>query len=151
MLRLDGGHLALDFVNTLGGEPHHPDPPPEWENLHSTRTLLGLVVRLDVVGEEDADRLSRLAGGAAALREIIAAREAAWGVLWAVAAGDEPPGELVDELAERERQALRQRGASCRVPRCFAGTGSPAADLLSPLHPSSIRRPRCCRRVRSTA
>ena len=106
LLRLDGGHLALDFVNTLGGEPHHPDPPPEWENLHSYEDFLAWCVRLDVLAEKDADRLSRLAGGAAALREIIAAREAAWGVLWAVAAGEKPPAELVDELAERERQAL---------------------------------------------
>jgi predicted RNA-binding Zn ribbon-like protein len=133
-LRLDGGHLALDFVNTLGGAPHDPEPPPEWEALHRYADLLAWCVRVDVLTEEEADRLSTVGGGEAALREIIEVREVCWPLLWAVAEGKAPATELLAELTRRERQAvaaahLTRDGGGFRWRWVFD------PDPLSPLHP----------------
>ena len=49
---LEGGHLALDFVNTIGGLRADP-PSPADELLDSYEDLVVWCVRLGVVSEPD--------------------------------------------------------------------------------------------------
>jgi predicted RNA-binding Zn ribbon-like protein len=109
-LRLDGGHLALDFVNTLGGS-HEDGPQPHDEHLRSYADLLAWSVRVGTLSEPAAERL---AGAAAShprragrvLVEAIALRELAYAVLRPLAEGSAPPAGSLRALAEREREAL---------------------------------------------
>ena len=57
---LEGGHLALDFVNTIGGLRNEP-PSPDNELLETYEDLLDWCVRLDVISEADARKLRRAA------------------------------------------------------------------------------------------
>jgi predicted RNA-binding Zn ribbon-like protein len=106
-LRLDGGHLALDFVNTLGGG-HELGPQPHDEHLRSYADLLAWSVRVGTLDEPTAERLARSAGerGDRVLREAIELREWAYSALWPIAEGKRAPADVLAELREREREAL---------------------------------------------
>jgi predicted RNA-binding Zn ribbon-like protein len=109
-LRFDGGHLALDFVNTLGGG-HELGPQPHDEHLRGYRDLLAWSVRVGTLDEATAERLARSAGerGEHVLREAIELREWAYSVLWPIAEGRRArraPADALAELREREREAL---------------------------------------------
>src|SRR5918996_4514849 len=104
-LRLDGGHLALDFVNTLGGGPEL-GPQPHDEHLRSYDDLLAWSVRVGTLEERAAERLAGMAeehrGRAArVLRDAIDLRELADSVLRPIADGSVPPAEALEELRER--------------------------------------------------
>jgi predicted RNA-binding Zn ribbon-like protein len=103
-LRLDGGHLALDFVNTLGGG-HELGPQPHDEHLRSYADLLAWSVRVGTLDEATAERLASSEGDLV-LREAIELRELAYSVLWPIAEGKRPPAAGLEELREREREAL---------------------------------------------
>jgi predicted RNA-binding Zn ribbon-like protein len=106
-LRLDGGHLALDFVNTLGGG-HELGPQPHDEHLRSYADLLAWSVRVGTLEEPAADRLAESAGarGRRVLAEAVELRELAYSVLRPIAEGKPPPEGALHELREREREAL---------------------------------------------
>jgi predicted RNA-binding Zn ribbon-like protein len=109
-LRLDGGHLALDFVNTLGGS-HEDGPQPHDEHLRSYADLLAWSVRVGTLSEPAAERLARAAvshprRARVALAEAIALRELAYAVLRPLAEGSSPPAGSLCELVAREREAL---------------------------------------------
>jgi predicted RNA-binding Zn ribbon-like protein len=104
-LRLDGGHLALDFVNTLGGGLEL-GPQPHDEHLRSYADLLAWSVRVGTLDESTAERLASRRGAASVLREAIDLRELAYSVLQPIASGNAPPAAALDGLRERDRDAL---------------------------------------------
>jgi predicted RNA-binding Zn ribbon-like protein len=103
-LRLDGGHLALDFVNTLGGG-HELGPQPHDEHLRSYADLLAWSVRVGTLDETTAERLAA-SGGERVLREAIELRDVAYSVLWPIAEGKRAPAGALADLRERDREAL---------------------------------------------
>ncbi len=111
-LRLDGGQVALDFVNTIGGLLDTA-PMPSEENLRSYADLLAWSVKVDVLSARDADRLDRKAradrpGAERTLREALDLRELVYGVLRPIAEGGEPDAERLDALRGRALDADRR-------------------------------------------
>jgi predicted RNA-binding Zn ribbon-like protein len=109
-LRLDGGHLALDFVNTMGGSYELP-PEPHDEHLRSYGDLLSWGARAELLEEAVADRLARVAEadpGEAdrVLGEAIEQREQAYAVLRALAEEREPPAEALTGVEDKARRSL---------------------------------------------
>jgi predicted RNA-binding Zn ribbon-like protein len=103
-LRLDGGHLALDFVNTLGGGLEL-GPQPHDEHLRTYADLLAWSVRVGTLDEAAAERLAPR-DPAPVLREAIELRELGDSVLRPIAEGSVPPADALAELRERDREAL---------------------------------------------
>jgi predicted RNA-binding Zn ribbon-like protein len=142
---LEGGHLALDFVNTVGGLRDEP-PSPQDELLASYEDLLVWCVRLGVISEADGRRLSSAAasdekGARGALRHARELRELIYATFRPIADGAEPPAELLDQLRDADRDAL----AHARLAPADDGAGShgramrwtwpPSADFSDPLRP----------------
>ena len=146
---LEGGQLALDFVNTIGGLRNEP-PSPEDELFETYDDLLGWCVRLDVISEADARRLRRAAAGdekgaRRALKRAHELRELIYATFRPIADGAEPPAKLLDELRDADRDALADAhlepaGAATRA-RGGGATGAmrwtwpPPRDLSDPLRP----------------
>jgi predicted RNA-binding Zn ribbon-like protein len=108
--KLEGGHLALDFVNTVGGLRDEP-PSREDELFTNFENVLGWCARLGVVSERDARRLQAEArrddrGAQRALTDARALRELIYAVFRPIAEGGEPPAELLERVREAERDAL---------------------------------------------
>ncbi|HZC14640.1 MAG TPA: ABATE domain-containing protein, partial [Thermoleophilaceae bacterium] len=59
-MRLDGGHPALDFVNTLGGLRDAPSNPAD-EHLRGYLDLVVFARRVDLLGQASLQRLLRRA------------------------------------------------------------------------------------------
>lgn len=88
---LSGGHLALDFANTVS--QRHTDQPIE--RLAGYGDLVEFARQTGLVPEEEAQELRERAAGrpaeaAAVSREAIDLREALYGIFAATAAGEEP-------------------------------------------------------------
>jgi predicted RNA-binding Zn ribbon-like protein len=138
-LRLDGGHLALDFVNTMGGS-HELPPEPHDEQLRSYGDLLAWGVRTGVLEEASAERLVGVVEAdpdeaERVLGEAIEQREQAYTVLRALAESRKPPAEALSGVEEEARRAL----AEARLEPCGDGSyrwsWEHGDDLRSPLRP----------------
>ena len=131
---LDGGHLALDFVNTVGGLRDDP-PTPEEELFETYEDVATWCARVGVISERQAGTLrgaarrdERAAGRA--LRTTIELRdELLYPIFRALADGDEPPRGLLDRLRDHECEAL----ARAELGRSW--TWPPPRELTDPLHP----------------
>jgi predicted RNA-binding Zn ribbon-like protein len=135
---LEGGHLALDFVNTIGGLRIEP-PSPANELLDSYEDLVVWCVRLGVVSEPDGKALIRAAGadekGARrALRRAKQLRELVDAIFRPLADGGEPPADLLDELRDAERSALATAHLS-PADGAMRWTWPPPRELADPLRP----------------
>jgi predicted RNA-binding Zn ribbon-like protein len=142
---LEGGHLALNFVNTVGGLRDEP-PSPQDELLASYEDLLVWCVRLGVISAADGRRLSSAAAGdektaRRALRRTRQLRELIYATFRPIADGVEPPAELLDELRDADRDALAQArlgpaddGAGS-AGRAMRWTWPPPDDFTDPLRP----------------
>jgi predicted RNA-binding Zn ribbon-like protein len=107
---LEGGHLALDFVNTVGGLRNEP-PSPRDELLETYEDLVVWCVRLGVISEADGRKLRRAAardekGARRALRRARELRELLYATFRPLADGAEPPAELLERLRDADRDAL---------------------------------------------
>ncbi len=140
---LEGGHLALDFVNTIGGLRDVP-PSPEDELLDSYEDLVVWCVRLGVVSEPDGRALARAAGadekGARrTLQRAKELRELVYAIFRPIADGREPPAALLDELRDAERDSLasaRLTPAGAAAPHgAMRWTWPPPRELADPLRP----------------
>ena len=107
-LRVVGGDLALDFVNTVDGER---DGDPGFEHLRSYEDLVAWGSRVGLLPEERARRLLR--GGRGRTSEAEAAyvralelRDDLYELFRAVARGKSPPPESVEALGRAESEAL---------------------------------------------
>ena len=108
---LEGGHLALDFVNTVGGLRAEP-PSPADELLLACEDVTIWSARIGLISERDAGSLRAAArrdekAAKQALRSAIELRELLYAIFRPLADGEEPPAELLDRLRDAERDALR--------------------------------------------
>jgi predicted RNA-binding Zn ribbon-like protein len=135
---LEGGHLALDFVNTIGGLRNEP-PSPEDELFETYDDLLVWSVRLDVITEADARRLRRAAAGddrgaRRALKRARELRELIYATFRPIADGAKPPAKLLDELRDEDRDALTDAHLA-PDDGAMRWTWPPPRDLADPLRP----------------
>jgi predicted RNA-binding Zn ribbon-like protein len=138
-LRLDGGHLALDFVNTLGGS-HELPPEPHDEHLRSYGDLVTWGVRTGVLEESAAERLWRAAKAnpdeaERVLFEAIEQREQAHAVLRALAEEREPPPDAVSGVEEKARRSLEVARLEPFDDGSYRWRWQHGDDLRSPLRP----------------
>ena len=143
---VEGGHLALDFVNTIGGLRGDP-PSPDDELFVSYQDLLGWCVRLGVISEADATTLGRVAArGEKAARSAIQRahklRELLYPIFRAIADGQGLPADLLQELRDADREALAnarlapvESGSGRGVAAAMRWTWPPPRDLTDPLRP----------------
>jgi predicted RNA-binding Zn ribbon-like protein len=106
----EGNHLALDFVNTIGGLRDQP-PSPDDELLDSYEDLLVWCERLGVISDADRRKLGRAAArdekaARRALRRARELRELLYATFRPLADGSEPPAELLERLRDADRDAL---------------------------------------------
>jgi predicted RNA-binding Zn ribbon-like protein len=135
---LEGGHLALDFVNTVGGLRDEP-PTPEEELLDDYQDVPTWCARLGVISERQAGLLRGAArrdpaAARGALRAALELRELLDGVFRPLTEGETPPGELLEHLRDAERDAL----ASARLtstPNGMEWTWPAPKELTDPLRP----------------
>ena len=135
---LEGGHLALDFVNTIGGLRIEP-PSPADELLDSYEDLVVWCMRLGVVAEPDGEVLIRAAGAdekaaRRALRRAKQLRELVYAIFRPLAEGGQPPADLLDELRDAERSALATAHLS-PADGAMRWTWPPPRGLADPLLP----------------
>src|SRR5215212_6967141 len=124
---LEGGHLALDFVNTVGGLRDQP-PSPDDELLDNYEDLIVWCVRLGVISEADGRKLGRAAardetGARRALRRALELRELLYATFRPLAEGAEPSAELLERLRDADREAL----ANARLATAGDDAGSAAS------------------------
>jgi len=86
-----GGHLALDFANTVDGR----HAPPMTDHLASYADLVEFARQAELLSAAEAQRLTRLGAqrpdaAAAVLAEVVALREALYRIFFAVARGATP-------------------------------------------------------------
>lgn len=107
-LRVIGGNLALDFVNTAEGEP---DGEIGSEHLRSYEELVLWAHSVEVLSEEAARRLLREARkrpseAEAGYTRALALRDTLYELFGAVARGESPSSESLDILRRAECEAL---------------------------------------------
>jgi predicted RNA-binding Zn ribbon-like protein len=107
-LRIVGGNLAVDFVNTVDGEP---DWEPGFDTLRSYEDLVGWGYHVGILSEGRALRLVREARGRSAEAEAVhtralALRDDLYEVFRALALGTRPPPGGVEALRVAETEAL---------------------------------------------
>jgi predicted RNA-binding Zn ribbon-like protein len=135
---LEGGHLALDFANTVGGLRDEP-PSPYDEYLESYDDLATWSARLGVISKRQAsslkaagrrdERASRRAlGKAKELRELIDP------IFRALADGAKPSEELLERLRDADRAALAE-ARLVRSGNAMQWSWPPPRELTDPLHP----------------
>jgi predicted RNA-binding Zn ribbon-like protein len=142
---LEGGHLALDFANSVGGLRDGP-PSPDDEYLESYADFATWCARLGVISERAAGSLRAAArrderGAERALARVIELRdELVYPIFRALADGKEPAPRLLNRLRDEEREAL----ARARLVRAEEHGSRPASlhwtwprprELTDPLHP----------------
>jgi predicted RNA-binding Zn ribbon-like protein len=138
-LRLDGGHLALDFVNTLGGL-RSAEPVAEDEHLRSFADVLAWSCRVGTLSERDAERLTRVARerpdeAEAAFRETRELRTLVDAAMRPLAEeGSPPPDAILIALREADREALAAAVLK-PVGGRFRWTWPASDDLRTPLWP----------------
>lgn len=137
-IRLDGGHLALDFVNTVGGLRDGP-PDRDSEAFTSYENLLVWCRRVGVLSSRQASSLKRAAGereaeARRALSKALALRDLCYAIFRALAEGHRPRRALLDRLRDADRKALahaRLVAADGALRWSFAEAG----ELSAPLWP----------------
>lgn len=114
-LKLVGGRLCLDFVNTV--DWRGTDHPKEW--LTSFDEFVQWAVHAGAIDRRTAEALmaagrARPAEAAEALREALALREAMYRIFSAVAAGREAPADDLEHLNRALARALPHRRLRAR-------------------------------------
>ena len=137
-LRLVGGDLSLDFVNTRSGPA---DGPPELEGLTAYEDVVAWATRVGVLSQAQAAKLRRIAAsdtGAAAraVGEALSVRETLSSVLVPLARGTEADRRAVNEVG-RLASAAAAAGELTRVSgaAAFDWTWSQGTELRAPLWP----------------
>jgi len=161
-LRLEGGHPALDFVNSVGG-PRAADPDPDTDALHGYGDLLEWSRRTGFLDGAAAERLARRARRhpVEARRAFAAAlelRSLVDRIFRAVAEGDRPAETDLADLRDAASGAL-QRGRLVPQRGGFNWSWPEASALEAPLWPLAhaavelltdgpLDRLRCCDQCR---
>jgi predicted RNA-binding Zn ribbon-like protein len=130
-----GGHVALDFTNTVGSRGDEPE-----EHLNTYGDLVAWAEARGVISKADAARLRRAAGAdpdaaRAAMRRAIKLREALYHVFARRVAGKPPAADdlaIVNTFVAGTFSAARLTADGNRL---VLDTGSAAAVLEQPLAP----------------
>jgi len=131
-LHIVGGHLALDFVNTVDGEPR-------LETLRSYRDLVAWSGRVGLVSRDEATLLVREANrrpeeAEAVHHEAQALRDVLYGIFRAIAEDEDPPSESLEVLRGYECEAL-SRGELASGDDGFGWEWTEERDLARVLWP----------------
>jgi predicted RNA-binding Zn ribbon-like protein len=131
-LRIIGGNLALDFVNTEDGDP------PE-ECLRGYGDLVAWSVLVGLISDEEGERLTgeadlRPKDAESAYRDALALRRALQGVFRAVAEDEAPALRDLETLREYEREAM-SRGEMVQDGKSFRWEWKDSRDLSGMLWP----------------
>jgi predicted RNA-binding Zn ribbon-like protein len=121
-MRLDGGHPALDLVNTVYGQV---GAPPEHDVLADPGDLVTFARRVGLAG-------TRTPASAAALRAARSLRDALDAVLRAHLAGASPPPAARAAVEDAARDAL-SAGRLARRGGALVWTW-PSGDAFAPVH-----------------
>jgi predicted RNA-binding Zn ribbon-like protein len=135
-MRLVGGNLALDLVNTHGG---HPGPSAEDEVLHGYDDLVAWGRHAGVLTQAEARRLLQRArrspdDARRAFQRAVRLRGYLHELFGAVAAGRPPPGRCVAALRSDEAEALA-RAELVGGDGGFRWSWARDDDLARPLRP----------------
>lgn len=135
-MRLVGGSLALDFVNTRGGRPR---PSAEDEALHDYDDLVAWGRQVGELTEAEARRLLRRARRSPdeaqqAYRRAVQLRSYLYELFSAVAVGRPPPARWTAALRNDEAEALG-RAELVRADGGFHWSWARDHDLARPLRP----------------
>jgi predicted RNA-binding Zn ribbon-like protein len=135
-MRLVGGNLALDFVNTRGGQP---GPSPDDEALHDYDDLVAWARHAGTLTEDEAHRLLRRArhnpdDARRTFRRAVRVRQYLDELFGAVAMGDPPPDRSVAALRSDEAEALA-RAELVGGEGGFAWSWAHDHELARPLRP----------------
>ena len=136
---LEGGHVALDLANTVGGLREEP-PNPADELLLSYEDVTIWSARLGLISARDAGSLRAAArsdekAAKRALGRAIELRELLYAIFSALADGKEPSAELLDRLRDAERAALAEAHLTPIDGEAMAWTWPRPRELTDPLHP----------------
>jgi predicted RNA-binding Zn ribbon-like protein len=99
----DGGHLALDFVNTVDGDP---TAQPRADYLRDYDDLLVWSRRAGLISAGAASRLQQARGGEEAHAQALALRAALDGTFRAITQGAAPPPTDLETVHMAELDAL---------------------------------------------
>jgi predicted RNA-binding Zn ribbon-like protein len=135
-MRLVGGNLALDFVNTRGGQPR---PSPEDEALHDYNDLVAWARYVGILTETEARRLLRQARqnpdrAQDTYERAVKVRSYLYDLFRAVTMGRPPPGRCLAALRNDEAEALA-RAELVGGDGGFAWSWAHDDDLARPLRP----------------
>jgi predicted RNA-binding Zn ribbon-like protein len=135
-MRLVGGNLALDFVNTRGGRPR---PSAEDEVLHDYADLVAWGRHVGMLTEARARRLLRRArrnpdDAQDTYQRAVHLRSYLYELFRAVAVGRPPPGRCIAALRSDEAEALA-RAELVRGDGGFAWSWAHDDELAHPLRP----------------
>ena len=144
-MRLDGGHVVLDLVNTVYGQV---DGPVEVDVLARPDDLVTFARRVGFAGSDTRSSVG-------ALRAVVALRDALDRVLRTVLDGGEPPPPELAVVEKAARSALRA-GRLTPGDSAALGWSWPADDPMTPVHrlayaatellgdEAALARLRCC-------
>ena len=131
-LRIVGGHLALDFVNTVEGEP---DGEPGFDFLRGYGDFVAWSERVGALSKEEAGRLAleakrRPEEAEAVYLDTLKLRDTLYGVFRAVAEGGGPTSGSLEVLGGYECRAL-SRGKLAPGDHGFRWEWTEEGDLAS--------------------
>ena len=135
-MRLVGGNLALDFINTRGGQPR---PSPDDEALHDYNDLIAWARHVEMLTEDEAHRLLRRArrnpdDAQTTYQQTLHQRSYLYELFTAVAMGHPPPDRCIAALGSDEAEALA-RAELVRGDGGFAWSWAHDNELARPLRP----------------
>ncbi len=135
-VRLVGGDLALDFVNTQTGPP---DGPPDSDAMEGYGDLLRWSRHVGAMGTQQGEALAliaqaRPAAASTAFRKAVGARSYLWEIFAALARQQQPLASLLDLLRDDAATAVRDARLA-RTAEGFAWDWATCDDLRAPLWP----------------
>ncbi|MBB4267685.1 CGNR zinc finger domain-containing protein [Roseospira visakhapatnamensis] len=123
-----GGHVALDFVNTVNdeGKTRDRDALPDWP------IAVAWAVEAEVITTTEAEALAEVSDADRALGDLVAFREAVWRLLSAVAGDAAPAPEDARAVSAviAGAHGLAALGIESRVARWRIGLDRAGADLI---------------------
>jgi predicted RNA-binding Zn ribbon-like protein len=135
-IRLDGGHVALDFVNTVGGLRNAP-PDARDDALETYADLVRWSARVELLSPRQARKLLRAADERSAearvvLQKALALRALTYDVFRPLAEGRRPAAALLARLRDAEREALAHASLAPSN-GSLSWTWTDTQDLAAPL------------------
>jgi predicted RNA-binding Zn ribbon-like protein len=136
-LRVVGGNLALDFLNTVDGEP---GSPPSFDYLRGYDDLVVWGAKVGALGGTVAERLLEEARGRSSEAEAtyaraLALRDLLYAIFSAVAAGVEPSERDLRALGRDEREVLARAELARRDDGSYGWRWREDGDIGRPLWP----------------